>query len=78
MEDLPCKVYISPLGSGSHFPFSMHVDVSDPLSISPGGQLNIMEVPSTEIRSLNPTTFGRESLLTVDNNSGSPQLAIGI
>ena len=29
------------LGSGSHFPFSMHVEVFGPLSMSPEGQLRM-------------------------------------
>ena len=32
--------------SGSHSPFPMHVDVLDPVSISPAGQLKVTVVPS--------------------------------
>ena len=68
------SLHVSPLGSGSHSPFSVQVAELGPMSTSPGGQLNIMVLPSTG--TINPTMFGTESLLTVDNNSGCPQLAI--
>ena len=34
------------LGSGSHSPFLIHVDVLGPLSTSPSGQVNVTLVPS--------------------------------
>jgi hypothetical protein len=37
---------MSPLGSGSHSPFPVHVAKLDPLSTSPGGQLNLILHPS--------------------------------
>ena len=44
------------LGSGSHSPFFMHVDVWDPLRISPGEQPKVIVVPSTA-GSVNSITF---------------------
>ena len=65
------------LGSGSHSPFSIHVDDLCPTSTSPGGQLKVILLPSTGKTSLFSTIIGVESLLTfVSNSSGYPQLAI--
>ena len=34
------------MGSGSHFPFPIHIDVLGPISSNPGGQCKVMLVPS--------------------------------
>ena len=34
-------------GSGSHFPFPIHVDWLDPLSTCPGAQVNVIICPSS-------------------------------
>ena len=67
---------MSPLGSGSHFPFSVHVAVSDPINSNPGEQLKVTVLPSTGIKSSVFTTFGTDPLLGVNNTSGCPQLAM--
>ena len=61
-------------GSGSHSPFSLHIDGLGPVSVSPGGQLNVMVFPSIGKTSLS-SILGVE-LLLVSSISGSPQLAI--
>ena len=66
-------LHMSPLGSGSHIPFSVHVAVWGPISSNPEGQLKVTVVPSTGMRSSMPTTIGTES---VNNISGCPQLAM--
>ena len=76
---------MSPLGSGSHSPFSVHVAELGPVSSHPGGQLNLIVLPSigteleysemmvgTELELL----FIIESLLIVDNSCGCPQLTV--
>ena len=63
LHDLP--VQVSPLGSGSHTPFSVQVAESGPMSVILEGQLKVMIVPSTGIR------LGTESLPSVDNNCNS-------
>ena len=40
-------LHTTSLGSGSHSPFSMHVDAFGPESTSPGGQANVTLAPST-------------------------------
>ena len=67
------SLHVTPLGSGSHSPFFMQLAELGPMITNPGGQLNLIVVPSTGIMSSQPTTFGTESLLT---NSGCPHLAI--
>ena len=67
---------MSPLGSGFHSPFSVQVAELDPESTSPGGQLNMIVLPSTGILGYSALTLSTESLLTVDNSSECPQLAI--
>ena len=37
---------MSPLGSGFHSPFPVHVAESSPVSSDPGGQLNVIVFPS--------------------------------
>ena len=41
----------SPLGSGSHSPFPEQVAELGPISSNPGGQLNLIVLPSTGILS---------------------------
>ena len=73
-------LHMSPLGSGSHIPFSLHVAVWGPISSSPEGQLKVTVVPSTGMRSSVATTFGTghssQSFLSENNISGWPQLAM--
>ena len=68
--------HISPLGSGSHSPFPVHIVELGPVSTSPGGQLNLTVLPSIG-KPLSSKTFGTdlESPPQVDDNSGRPQLA---
>ena len=40
-------VQIASLGSGSHFPFPIHVDELGPLCIDPVGQVNVIFCPSS-------------------------------
>ena len=74
---------MSPLGSGFHFPFSMHVAELGPVSTSPGGQLNMTVFPSIGKPAYTALILGTvESLLVTEsslmggNNSGYPQLTI--
>ena len=45
------SLHVTPLGSGSHSPFSVQVAELGPVIINPGGQLNLIVVPSTGIMS---------------------------
>jgi hypothetical protein len=40
-------VHSTSLGSGSHSPLPVHVDVLDPLRICPGRQVNVIACPSS-------------------------------
>ena len=40
-------VQLISMGSGSHFPFPIHVVVLGPVNISPGGQVKVTFAPST-------------------------------
>ena len=44
--DLMVPAHVSPLGSGSHSPFHVHVVEFGPVSACPGGQLKVKVVPS--------------------------------
>ena len=66
----------SPLGSGSHSPFPVHIDELDPVSTSPGGQLKVTMLPSIG-KSPSLNTFGTDlEYPQLDDGSGCPQLAI--
>ena len=68
--------HISPLGSGSHSPFPVHIDELDPVSTSPGGQLKVTVLPSIG-KSPSLNTFGTDlEYPQLDGSSGRPQLAI--
>ena len=56
----------------------MQVAELDPISAIPGGQLNLIVLPSTDTMSSELSTLGTESAVTGDNNcnSGCPQLAV--
>ena len=71
-ESLP--LHLSLLVSGSHFPHAVHVAELGPLSTSPGEQLKVTVLPSTDKLSLYPMSLGTELLFTLINNSGCPQL----
>ena len=68
--------HISPLGSGFHSPFPVHVAELGPVSTSPGRQLNLTVLPSIGKPS-SSKIFGTDlESPQVDDNSGCPQLAI--
>ena len=73
---------MSPLGSGSHSPFPLHVAELGLVSSHPGGQLNMIDLPSIGRSGESTLTLGtesllnKESLLMVNNSSGYPQLTV--
>jgi hypothetical protein len=44
------ELHMSPLGSGSHSPFPVHVAELCPVSTDPGRQLKVIVLPSNDIR----------------------------
>lgn len=56
------SLHMTPLRSGPHTPFSVQVAELGPTSSIPGGQLNLIVLPSTGILSP-PIILGTESVL---------------
>jgi hypothetical protein len=44
------ELHMSPLGSGSHSPFPVHVAELGPVSTDPGGQLKVTVHPSSGMK----------------------------
>ena len=75
MINLCIPSHISPLGSGSHSPFPVHIDKLGPVSTCPGEQLNLTILSSIGKPWSSKILGAGLEYPQDDNKSGFPQLA---